>query len=282
MVRGTVLLTTKVVNRTVPLTKPRIRHMNKEKCTQDNIKKGIIISGGRIEDDFACAFLMREGILTSSLQPDSAMSSRIIAADRGLEFCERHGIVPGHASGDFDSARPGLAESFTGMEGVEVAVYPSRKNYTDTQIAVDLAIRLGMKEVTVLGATGTRQDHFLGNIQVLEYALLRGTGVTLLDSHNRIRMIGADTGVTGAGKEEGTGAGLSELTLSEKDRFGDYFSLIPWGGPAEQVTVRGASYELTDAFLSTSETLGISNEPAGRDVHISVGKGKLIVAESRD
>ena len=250
-----------------------------EKPDQMDKKKtdrGIIISGGRIEDDFACAFLSREGIEGK----EGRIESRVIAADRGLVFCSRHGIIPGHIVGDFDSADAGLADSYREIEGVEITVYPVKKDYTDTQIAVELAIRLGMKEVVLLGATGTRQDHFLGNIQVLENALRRGVRVLILDSHNRIRMIGKEEDPDPAGSAgESTGA---ELVIPVSEQFGDYFSLIPWGGRAEHITVRGAAYEVTDKSMSTSESLGISNEPVGTAVYISVGKGKLIVAESRD
>ena len=151
--------------------------------------KGIIISGGRIEDDFACEYLSGEGIATGDNKLTGIKAEPgIIAADKGLEFCRRHGILPAHIVGDFDSAKEDLADEYKKLRDVSVTVYPRKKDYTDTHIAVELAIELGMKEITVLGATGAREDHFLGNLQVMEFALRRGAAMQILDEHNRIRM----------------------------------------------------------------------------------------------
>ena len=55
------------------------------------MKSCVIISGGRLDVQFAFGFIKRE-------RPDI-----IIAADKGLAFCEETGLVPTCIVGDFDT-----------------------------------------------------------------------------------------------------------------------------------------------------------------------------------
>ena len=41
----------------------------------------------------------------------------------------------------------------------------------------------------MIGATGTRLDHVMGNIQMLKLALDRKVSCQIVDAHNRIRMV---------------------------------------------------------------------------------------------
>ena len=218
-----------------------------------------------IDDRFAFAFLEHSGI----------SADQVIAADRGLLFCERHGFIPRYIVGDFDSAGgedPGITGRLAEYEkrpDVTVCRYPSHKDQTDTQIAAALAAELGWRSFFVLGGTGTRLDHVLGNLQVMEQMARRGIEMVLVDPHNRIRML----------------AGESRLRiLREKAPGGGrgVFSLVPWGGPAEGVTLTGMEYPLQNALLRTDDALGISNEIREEEATVSVRKGSLLVIEASD
>ena len=81
----------------------------------------VIISGGNISTDFALDFLNRK---TDVL---------LIAADRGLEFCSRNGILPDWAVGDFDSVSKAVLEdlgllSYGEKNGVSVSI-ADQNNY---------------------------------------------------------------------------------------------------------------------------------------------------------
>ncbi len=228
-----------------------------EKETECGITSGFILSGGSIDDDFAMSFLGKE-------QADGSLSQRLIAADRGADFCLRHDLKPEYVLGDFDSANSRTAEYYRRLPGIQFRTYPSEKDQTDTQLAVELGIELGWKTITVFGATGSRLDHVLGNVQVLQYALDRGTEVLLLDPHNRIRMV------------------RERFQLPASEQFGNYISLIPWGGPVEHLTIRGMKYEVTDIVLKTGDALGISNECDHGTADIRFERGYLVVVESRD
>ena len=61
-----------------------------------------------------------------------------------------------------------------------------------------------------------------------------------------------------------------------------YFSLLPYGGAAEGVTITGAKFPLAGARLAPSSSLGVSNEPLpGETAHIRVAAGRLLLVRVR-
>ena len=56
------------------------------------MKRAVIISGGKIQTDFALAFLRTQ------------TWDYVIGADKGVIFCHKNQIMPTHIVGDFDSA----------------------------------------------------------------------------------------------------------------------------------------------------------------------------------
>lgn len=214
----------------------------------------LIVSGGSIEFDFALAFCQKENF------------DRIIGVDDGLSFLRRAGLEPTHIVGDFDTANPETVDYYRGLEGVEIRAYNPVKDSTDTQIAIELAVELGSSSIVVLGATGTRLDHVLGNIQSLMLAKKAGVDCVLLDAHNRIRLITSDT------------------RLKKAEQYGSYVSLLPLTSRVEGVDLIGFRYPLTNhTFTSTgSAGLGVSNEILEEEAWIRMKSGVLILIESQD
>lgn len=124
--------------------------------------KTVIISGGRIERDFALSFLKNE------------IFDQIIAVDNGLKFLYENQIRPTWIVGDFDTAAPELVEYYQTQTDIPIRRFNPVKDSTDSQIAIELALELGSSEITILGGTGTRLDHVLGNIQSLMLARKKG------------------------------------------------------------------------------------------------------------
>ncbi len=211
----------------------------------------VIISGGNINSDFALDFL------------NTKTEAQIIAADRGYEFCRRNGIVPEHLVGDFDS----MSEKAAGQIHGDVIVHrlQPEKDDSDTQSAVNLAISLGASRIWILGGTGTRLDHVIANLELLEYGLTRGVKIWLLDEHNRIS------------------AEKKNFRVKKKEQFGKYVSFFPMGGPVENLTLRGFKYPLTEHFLQSVDTgLTVSNEIAEEEAEVCFTKGCLLMIQSRD
>lgn len=213
----------------------------------------VILTGGDIQEEFALQIL------------ENAFD-KVIAVDKGLGFCYGHDIVPTNIVGDFDTLDHRILEWYRQNTTIEIREYNPVKDATDTQIAVELALELGSSHITILGATGSRIDHVLGNIQTMYLALEKGADCVMLDTHNRVRLIRGD------------------FTLSRKEQYGDYFSLIPFTTDVTGVTLRGVKYPLTDYHFTVlgSASLGVSNEISGEEAKIHMESGVLILIESRD
>ena len=85
----------------------------------------------------------------------------LIAADRGLEFFERTGLVPDIAVGDFDSLSESGKKFLETLSNTEIIKLRPEKDDSDTQSAACLAMDRGVKQMMILGATGNRVIIFL-------------------------------------------------------------------------------------------------------------------------
>ncbi len=185
----------------------------------------------------------------------------IICADGGANHLRKLGKLPDILVGDFDSISEGDLDLLLAAN-VEIVRFPSEKDATDTQLAVQLAMDRGCDEVILLGAAGTRLDHTLANVFLLRMLLEAGAAGILADEHNEIRMINKSMKLT-----------------KEKDVR---ISLVPVGGKVTGVTTEGMYYPLTDATLEFGTTWGVSNEFAEETASVSIKEGLLLVIKSRD
>lgn len=213
----------------------------------------LIISGGNIEVDFALEILKKP-------------FDHIIGVDGGVRFCYEQGIVPTRIVGDFDTLPPEILEWYKKNSQVEIREFNPVKDDTDTQIAVELALELGSSHITILGGTGTRIDHVLGNIQILYFPFQRGVECVLLDSHNRIRLV------------------QGRYCIRKAEQYGSYFSLIPFTTDVTGVTLKGVKYPLDKHHFTVlgSGSLGVSNEIVDEQAVILSESGILILIESKD
>lgn len=208
----------------------------------------LILTGGDLDMVFARSYIQTQTF------------DRVIAADKGLLYAEQLGIRPDFILGDFDSCPEETRKRF---EEEDIMFLPREKDDTDTGIAMEQAVRMGAEKITVLGSTGTRLDHVLGNMGQLVYALKHGVEAHIVDAHNRIRAVDRP------------------LKLEKKEQFGDYVSLIPVG-KVTGVTLHGFYYPLNNDTLVFHETWGISNELSEETGIIDMKDGILLIVESRD
>ncbi|MCR5581599.1 MAG: thiamine diphosphokinase [Pseudobutyrivibrio sp.] len=215
-----------------------------------------IISGGSMDYDFARDFIAKKSHDTYT-----------IACDKGFEHCLKLGITPDVTIGDFDSISKEGLEAISELCPEVIKLNPI-KDDTDTEAALGIAIEHteDTDDIYILGATGTRLDHVLGNINLLGLGLKQKRRVALVDSHNLIRMI----------------SGGDRLSMSKPDSFGRYVSFFPYDGKAYGVTLKGFKYPLSEATLEGFNTLTVSNEIVDGVAHVTLDKGYLIVCESRD
>ncbi len=216
----------------------------------------VIIAGGRIDEDFALRFLRK--------QMESARPF-LVAADRGLLFLERFGIVPDLVAGDFDSAGMEIKERFKREHPqTEVLEFNWEKDDTDTQIAALAAAKRGCRVIDILGATGTRLDHVFGAVHLLALLLDMGIRGRILDPCNRITMHEQD------------------FSLRKDEQWGKYVSFFPWGGEVHGVTLKGFHFPLEDETIVMSATRTVSNQIDDETAEIHFRSGRIIMVESRD
>lgn len=216
----------------------------------DRIEEVLIVSGGRVSRP-----------LLSSVY-ETHPSIYIIGVDKGLEALEDLSITPDLALGDFDSASGEIKSKYQDKENT-ILLSPM-KDYTDTHVAVEYALKLNPKKVLILGATGSRLDHVMANFSALLLCVNQGVDAVILDETNRIRLINR------------------KLRIAKHDQYGKYISLIPFSDKVTGVTLVGFVYGLKDAILTKDNMIGISNEIREEESLITIEDGYLIVMETKD
>ncbi len=213
--------------------------------------KALIISGGRIEKDFALTFIKK-------YQPEY-----IVAADHGLLFCLENHLKVDMVVGDFDSAPDGVLERYTGEYHVPVRAFNPVKDYTDTEIAIQQIIKAEATEAALLGCTGTRLDHVMGNLQCLHILLDVGVKAQIVDPHNRISLHDRS------------------FTVKKEERFGPYISFLP-ACEEMHLTLKGFKYPLSDYLVTNKDSLCVSNEITDDMAEVIFYDGRLFMVEARD
>lgn len=214
--------------------------------------RGLIITGGNIRDEFACEKIKTGGY------------DMIMAADSGMDFLYRNHLTPDIIVGDFDSVDHDALDFFREDKRIEFCRLDPVKDDTDTEYAIRDALSRGITQLTILGGTGSRLDHVLGNISLLGIGLEENVEIELVDEHNRVRMID------------------KPLSIRRDEQFGRFVSLIPYTGNVEHVTLTGFKYTLDDYTMGGFNSLGVSNEIKAEVAHIEFSSGILLVIESVD
>ena len=220
------------------------------------MKKVLIITGGRTDTDFVTEAY-------KEYSPDV-----VIVADRGVMAAKELDIIPDYIVGDFDSGDTTVVEYFKSQFEVYgkpmVRTFNPEKDETDTELAISLALTLNPKEIVLLGATGTRLDHTMANIELLYRMMESGVKARIIDEYNVISIHD------------------KEITLKRDKAFGEYFSLIPFTENVKGLNIRGAKYEVENYILSSGSSLGVSNEFMKNIVKISFDSGILILFQTSD
>ena len=212
----------------------------------------MIISGGTIDDEFVLQML------------NEIQAEYVIGVDRGLQFLYRNHVMPTHIVGDFDSVKAELVEYYEKQTQVPIRKFRPEKDASDTEIALHLAIELGAEKVWILGGTGSLFDHVMANIQILKIAQDHGVKAYLQDSNNRIFLA------------------EKEVMLCKQNQFGDYFSVFPFGGIVEDISIEGAKYPLSHYRLCPNSSMCVSNELQEEQVKITFPTGMIVLMETRD
>lgn len=180
----------------------------------------------------------------------------IIGADRGYFTLVKNEITPHVAIGDFDS--------YKGRVDCEnTVVYPVKKDFTDSALAIEYAIQRGYEKILVFGGIGGDLDHTLANVALVASYTEKGIDIAFVDGEKVLFAIN-NSFVTFDGCATGR------------------ISVFSFGDKAVGVYERGLLYTLEGAILENRFPLGVSNEFIGQTAEIGVEKGTLLVYTSRN
>ena len=175
-------------------------------------------------------------------------AERIICCDGATETLLKYGLEPNCIVGDIDSLSQELQLRYRSCLHRDCD-----QNTNDLTKAVNFCVKQNWNEITIIGATGKREDHAIGNISLLaDYA-----------DYAKIQMI-TDYGVFVPLLKSGHFKSFAGQQVS-------IFSL----NPETVFTFHGLKYSLTKQTIS-SWWQGTLNEALGSDFSIEMDYGKAL------
>lgn len=208
--------------------------------------KGLIISGGNR--------VRRETLL------ENIEDRYIVVADGGIKNLVGTDIIPDEVLGDFDSIDE-EGKSFIEKNNIKIEKYPSRKDFTDTELCLEVLLKKGLVDIIILGATGTRLDHMFSSMFLLERLKKENVAGKFIDDYNEVSFI-------------------SNETVEVKKNKYKYLSIVPVSKEV-CLTLKGTEYEVENLKFNRFTTIAVSNEVKDEVAKIEIdGEGFLIL--SRD
>ena len=207
---------------------------------------GIIFTGGEGPD----AGLARK------LVEQEAKDALVVAADSGLLAAENAGLKPDWIIGDFDSIEDDSRLAAYPQE--RVIRHATDKDYTDTELAISLAVEKGCNAVWIIGGGGGRVDHLFALRSLFEREFFPSRWVT--DSAD-IRCIDAKKSPNGLCLRVEKGAAVSVFPLGDG----------PW-----EAKSTGLKWPLA-GLLWDRGFFGLSNVASDGDFSVEAQSGRFMV-----
>jgi len=201
-------------------------------------KRALVIANGEPPKKMRLQALLREADV-------------VLCADGGANIALKLGVVPDAIIGDLDSIHTETLVKFH-----KVPTYRDNDDEsTDLEKTIAWAIKEKFDHVTVIGASGKRLDHSMGNLGVLA-KFYPDAVVRFVDEFGELTYVGR------------------ELTIDVKK--GEIVSLIPLSR-CEGIVTDGLRYALNGETLELGVRGGTSNVVTASPVSIKVKKGNLLL-----
>ncbi|MCU0458643.1 MAG: thiamine diphosphokinase [Bacteroidales bacterium] len=195
--------------------------------------------------------ILANGTYPAHQVPLAALHSAdlVVCCDGAAEKLVAHGLEPGIIIGDLDSVSPVLKRKYK-----KILIRDSDQETNDLTKAVNWCVAAGIREVAILGATGIREDHTLGNISLLADYSEKIDAVILTDTGSFRVYSQSVTIASGPGQQ---------VSLFSID-------------PSLKVTSKGLKYPLDNLILH-SWWRGTLNEASGDHFSLDFESGQLFV-----
>ncbi|MBU0997113.1 MAG: thiamine diphosphokinase [Firmicutes bacterium] len=177
----------------------------------------------------------------------------IVGIDSGLEYLIDSKIHIDLAIGDFDSIEKRYLDLLPNR-AEKIIQLPAEKNMTDLAYAIDyLYNNFDYKSIEIYGGIGGRIDHLFANVN-----LLKRFQISFRDDQHLIFVL-----------------------KKGKHKIEHYFKYISFFAIEDvfELNIKGFKYELDNYFLSTSDSVCVSNEGTGM---VEFSKGRLMIVCSNE
>lgn len=183
-----------------------------------------------------------------------AANNRVLwCIDHGIDCCRREKLLPARLIGDGDSA-DNASWQWAAANNVPIAKFPPEKDFTDTQLALDMAAQ-EQAGIILTGAFGGRLDH------------LYSTAFTLANSPiNAIMSDEQETLLFISGGE------TVEMHFAYAPKA---LSLLSFSSECTGVNISHVKWPLSNVTLKQSFPYSVSNEIQENPVTVSVAQGIL-------
>ena len=130
-----------------------------------------------MQTDKDITVILANGTFPSSPRPLDILkqATRVICCDGAAVACLEHGILPDAVIGDLDSISSETRERLK-----DVIVHVTEQDTNDLNKAFRFCMERGWRGIVILGATGKREDHTLGNISLLVDFAEKAPGVSMV------------------------------------------------------------------------------------------------------
>lgn len=229
---------------------------------------------------------MTVGVLLASFISDDDVAASLlstadylIAADGGAAHAKRLGLPLDLVTGDFDSLDEKTLSSYR-TDGISIVQVPERKNETDAELAIRLAIKAARERseeapsLLVVGATGGRLDHELATVLHLASYAEKGLEIVVSDGVSALFF------VKGPVKKSFVWPPLDHRANADL-----YVSSVALKGDVSGLSYAGLEYPLNDFRLPFGSTRGISNRAEDlrkASFEVSLEEGLLAVIVTPD
>jgi thiamine pyrophosphokinase len=176
-------------------------------------------------------------------------AERIICCDGSAENLLKAGFIPEAIVGDMDTLKKGIARRFSDR------IYRDKSQETnDLTKAVKWCVKRGFTDLVILGGTGKREDHTIGNISLLAEFAKDATVVMITD----------------------TGIIRPFLESCQINSFpGQQVSVFSIN-PETEITSKGLKYPLKNRKIK-NWWVATLNEAVGRSFSLEFSGGQVIV-----
>ncbi len=194
------------------------------------------------------------------IRPFLPDATAIIAADGGTRHLHRLGVYPDVVIGDMDSLPGNVKSWLETADSPQLFTYPTAKNETDLELALQYACQTYHDDIYLFGAWGGRLDQSLANVLLLTHPAWRDRQIVLLEEKERVWLITADSAIHGS--------------------IGDTVSLIPLSNDVFIHHTTGLLWPLHQEPLVFGLARGISNTLTAETATISIQSGLLLCVQA--